>query len=583
MKLITIILFCSLFYRCENSPIQSSADTIDKQLTYVSASVQTYSAAITWTCNVEAKGYLFYGLENPNTALSYGVESKIHVVNLDNLTHETNYKYYVTCGDVGNLKGTSPPLTFTTLPIESFTVPTITIPAVTSPTNPTSTLENTSTLGVPEFIAPTLSIPISPVSDLGNTTTLSVPEFISPTFSIPISPVSNLGNTTTLGVPEFTTPAFTIPINPISDLATTATLGLPEFPIPIPGVIDTGLGTLGTVNLMSKNLAERGIWILGGMSSGSIVGQVDLFDPVANIWYASVTTIPTPRTNAGIVSNNGKIYVIGGLIGDVAQSLVEEYDPYLNSWRTMASMPFSLQGFIVASVGNDIYAIGGSLTAYMDSGTLPPFQLYRFTPGIGSNGTWAIIVSSTALFARSDMAGCSIDGLIFMFGGRYFDIGTAFATGDAYVVAANTTTTLGETDLTQARHGMATACYRPIPSDPFPSDMKALIAVGGSTSSDISQPVGAIAPSNVFNYYQPLTNGMYASPVFPISIYGAAAEISYVNRKLYVFGGSTVINTSTKKVYSIDLANPPIPSSWQPEIQDMPITRVGHTAVILNR
>ncbi len=556
MKLIAVILFCLLLYRCNNSPIQSSADTIDKQLTYVSASVQTYSATITWTCNVKAVGYLFYGLDNPSTALSYGMESEIHVVNLNNLTHETNYKYYVTCGDIGNFKGTSPSLSFTTLPIESFTVPTITIPTVTSPTNPTSNLENTSSLGIPDFIPPTLSIPINPVSNLGDTITLSVPEFTSPTFPIPLSPVSDLG--------------------------TTATLGLSAFTIPIPVVIDTGLGVLGGVSLMSKSLAERGIWILGGMSSGSSVGQVDLFDPVANIWYASITTIPTPRTNAGIVSKNGKIYVIGGLIGNSAVNLVEEYDPYLNSWRTMASMPYTLQGFIVASVGNDIYAIGGSTTAFMNSGTLPPFQLYRFTPGIGSNGAWAIIVSSTALFSRSDMAGCSIDGLIFMFGGRYYQDGAAFATADAYIPAANTTTTLSEADLTQARHGMATACYRPIPSDPFPSDIKALIAVGGSTSSDLSQPVGAIAPSNVYNYYQPLTNGMYASPVFPISIYGAAAEISYVNRRLYVFGGSTVINTATKKVYSTGLANP-IAGPWQLEALEMPIARVGHSAVILSR
>ena len=97
MKLIAVILFCLLLYRCNNSPIQSSADSIDKQLTYVSASVQTYSATITWTCNVKAVGYLFYGLDNPSTALSYGMESEIHVVKLNNLTHETNYKYYVIC------------------------------------------------------------------------------------------------------------------------------------------------------------------------------------------------------------------------------------------------------------------------------------------------------------------------------------------------------------------------------------------------------------------------------------------------------------------------------------------------------
>ena len=327
---------------------------------------------------------------------------------------------------------------------------------------------------------------------------------------------------------------------------------------------------------------NRGIWILGGSSGGTPIGQVDLFDPVNNIWYPSVTTIPTPRSNAGIVSNNGKIYVMGGLIGTTIYNLVEEYNSATNTWRTMANMPVNLQGFITSSVGTDIYAIGGSTTAFMFSGTLPPFNLYRFSPSVGTIGTWVTIVSSTALFARSEMAGCSIDGLFFFFGGRYYLDGSAYATGDAYVTAANTTTTLGESNITQPRHGMATTCYRPIPSDPYPSDTKAMFMIGGSTLTDLSQPVTAINPSNVYNYYQPLTNTMSASPVFPISIYGAAAEISYVNRKIYVFGGSTTINIPTSAVYSTGLATPTA-GPWVLETYNMPIARVGHSAVILSR
>ncbi len=345
----------------------------------------------------------------------------------------------------------------------------------------------------------------------------------------------------------------------------------------------TGTSTPNAGLTLSQDIMNRGIWILGGVSTaGTPLAQVDLFDPVANVWYSSVTSIPTPRSNAGIVSNNGKIYVMGGLVGTTAYNTVEEYSPYLNTWRTMATMPVTLQGFIATSVGTDIYAIAGSTTAFMISGTLPPFNLYRFSPGIGASGTWVTIVSSTALFARNEMAGCAIDGLIFFFGGRYYLDGSAYATGDAYVTAANTTTTLSETNLTQARHGMATTCYRPLPSDPYPSDTKAMFMIGGSTLTDLNQPVTAITPSNVYNYYQPLTNTMNASPVFPISVYGAAAEISYINRKIYVFGGSTTINVPTSAVYSTGLATP-TSGPWQQETLSMPLSRVGHSAVILSR
>lgn len=328
---------------------------------------------------------------------------------------------------------------------------------------------------------------------------------------------------------------------------------------------------------------KRGIWVLGGTGPlGTAVSQVDLFDPVDRNWIAAISNIPTPRMNAGIVSNSGKIYVIGGLIGLNVQNLVEEYTPETNSWRTMASLPVTLQGFSVSSVGTDIYLIGGTTSNDMVTGTLPPFNVYRFSPFVGSTGTWATLISSTALVARIDMAGCALDGQFFFTGGRYYLDGSAYSTSDAYLTAGNTTSTINEVAISQARHGIATVCYRPIPSDPFPNDTKSILMIGGSTSINTSTPITSITPSNVFNYFTPLTNSMNASPIFPINIYRASAEIAYTSRQLFVMGGSTVINIPLDSMYTLDLATPTA-GPWTLDTLKMPVPRVGHSSVILSR
>jgi hypothetical protein len=335
--------------------------------------------------------------------------------------------------------------------------------------------------------------------------------------------------------------------------------------------------------LLSSEQIKRGIWILGGSdNSGNAIAQVDFFDPVLNKWYANVTNIPTPRKFAGIVSNNGKIYVMGGMVGSSTVSTVEELTPGDTFvWRTMNPMPVTLQGFVVSSTTNEIYIIGGSTTNIMQIGTLPAFSLYRFQPLIGSLGIWATITTATALMPNVDLSGCIIDGTFIFGGGRYYNDGSAQNTVNGYVTGSNTTTTINEASFTYSAHGTASVCYRPIPSDPYPSDTKSMLVTGGSTITDLNQPVNSVAPSNQYNYYQPLTNTMSVGPVLPVALYYPSAEISYDNRRLYLFGGASAINIPTNTVYSIPLTNP-ISGPWQIE-STMPLARFAHKAVILSR
>jgi hypothetical protein len=69
--------------------------------------------------------------------------------------------------------------------------------------------------------------------------------------------------------------------------------------------------------------------------------------------------IPTPRLRAGAAVYNNNIYVVGGYNGPIIYNVVEAYDTVKNSWTTAASMPTFREGLLAATVGNDIFAIGG--------------------------------------------------------------------------------------------------------------------------------------------------------------------------------------------------------------------------------
>lgn len=338
-------------------------------------------------------------------------------------------------------------------------------------------------------------------------------------------------------------------------------------------------------------IRSRGIWLLGGIGSDSQpVKQVDLFDPVTLTFTSAITSIPTPRAYAQIVSHKSKIYVIGGMTKSTtsstytASAVVEEYDPTNNVWATKSSMPSALQGGVIGSVGEEIVLIAGTTTTDMTTGTILN-TVYKFRPDLGTTGTWsAPIVSSNSIFSRVDMGGCVIQGNLFFTGGRLFSDGSLLATTDAYVTSSNGTTSIIEASISLARSGAAMACYRPSGTDPFPSDSPGILVIGGTTLQNVVQPPSAITATDRYDYMQigTGTNTFSTGPSLPTMVYYPAVEISYDNRKAYVFGGGTDINLPTTTVYSIGLASPTA-GPWVTETVKMPIARFGHKAVIINR
>lgn len=336
-------------------------------------------------------------------------------------------------------------------------------------------------------------------------------------------------------------------------------------------------------------IKKRGIWLVGGIgtTNNTPVSQIDLFDPVTSTWYSSVTTLPTPRAYAVVVSFKEKIYVIGGLVVSgstlIPSNIVEVYDPSLGTWTTMNNITRNLSGAVGGVSGNNIYILGGTTSSDMTTGTILN-TIYRFTPEVGTGGTWAEYTSQNSIYPRIDMSGCSYNGSIFFTNGRRYDNGLEQATSDIYVAPNNTVSSITEASTNTARHGSGAACYRPIPTDTNPGDTPAVLIVGGSTATNTVQPPSALTPSNTFDYYalDSTTNTFTSGGNLPFSLYYPAIEISYENRKAYVFGGATGLNSPVNVVLSLDLSNP-TGNAWVTESTTMPVARYGHQAVILSR
>jgi N-acetylneuraminic acid mutarotase len=99
-----------------------------------------------------------------------------------------------------------------------------------------------------------------------------------------------------------------------------------------------------------------------------VVGTNEVYDPATNEW-AVKKPMPTPRNHEAIGAVGGKIYAIGGRIGNAnvgnmlssGTDVVEEYDPATDRWRAMTKMPTARSGVGWGTYQGMIYVLGGEL------------------------------------------------------------------------------------------------------------------------------------------------------------------------------------------------------------------------------
>lgn len=98
------------------------------------------------------------------------------------------------------------------------------------------------------------------------------------------------------------------------------------------------------------------------------IGNILIYDPVLDTW-AIGPEIPEGRRRgaAGVVSYNGKIYVVNGIINGHTSGWVhwlDEYDPATNKWKKLPDAPRARDHVHAAVIDDKLYVAGGRRSGY---------------------------------------------------------------------------------------------------------------------------------------------------------------------------------------------------------------------------
>jgi N-acetylneuraminic acid mutarotase len=112
--------------------------------------------------------------------------------------------------------------------------------------------------------------------------------------------------------------------------------------------------------------SENKIYAIGGRANGNeddeLASANEVLDPATMNW-SSLTPLPVPRGGLHGTFAVETVIVAGGERGDKAFDDVNQYDPATDQWHALPRLTVARHGMPVASIGNTLYAIAGSIHA----------------------------------------------------------------------------------------------------------------------------------------------------------------------------------------------------------------------------
>jgi N-acetylneuraminic acid mutarotase len=285
---------------------------------------------------------------------------------------------------------------------------------------------------------------------------------------------------------------------------------------------------------------------LGVEGAATVYGQIYVFgqdahgnpltyayDPNTDSWNAKAP-MPTSRTNFGLVACGDLIYAIGGVTGYNANGLAastgvnEVYDPVSNTWSAKSSMPTNRSEVMAATVDGKIYVMGGR-TAGADS-TVNVTDIYD--PATDSWTTGASMLYPVVLAAVA-----VVDTNIYVLNGQdeYYHSGSIVPNNNInininqiYDIATNSWS-IGQSPAVDTRVAAGVSTTGVYAS-------KRVYVIGGLDSSDSSSVANQI--------YNPETLSWSLGASFPTSHDYVTDTLAAVNLKdsIYVFGGIAQAN-----------------------------------------
>jgi N-acetylneuraminic acid mutarotase len=112
--------------------------------------------------------------------------------------------------------------------------------------------------------------------------------------------------------------------------------------------------------------SEDKIYAIGGRANGSeddeLASANEVLDPATMNW-SSLSPLPVPRGGLHGTFAVETVIVAGGERGDKAFDDVNQYDLATDQWHALPNLTVARHGMPVASIGNTLYAIAGSIHA----------------------------------------------------------------------------------------------------------------------------------------------------------------------------------------------------------------------------
>ncbi|XP_065120830.1 kelch-like protein 24 [Paramisgurnus dabryanus] len=156
------------------------------------------------------------------------------------------------------------------------------------------------------------------------------------------------------------------------------------------------------------------LYVVGGYNGRERLSSVECYNPHNNTWR-TVCDLLLPVSSAAAVGCAGKLYSIGGAVGDKTNTdKVQCYDPVTDRWVYVTSCPFSNRSLSAVSLNGCIYVTGGLLK-----------EIFCYTP---STDVWSSVAELPI-----KLEGCRLtvfDGKVYIVGGR-----DEFSSGVNYIWA----------------------------------------------------------------------------------------------------------------------------------------------------
>ena len=288
---------------------------------------------------------------------------------------------------------------------------------------------------------------------------------------------------------------------------------------------------LATAPVNGKIYAIGGLYIDPVRNLGTVLGTVEVYDPVANTW-TTAASMPTPRYGLTAVAFNGLIYAIGGNSspgGTTVLDTLEIYNPTTNTWSSAERMP-TPRAYLAGAVDSGlIYAIGGLGSG--GTGALNTVEVYD-----PSRGFW-IPDPPNMPTARLGLAATVANGNIYAIGG---------------VSAAGTTLNTVEVLAVTPHYSWSTASTMPTPRSELAADTLngKIYAIGGLTGGLTGGFLGNV------EVFDPPSNSWGTAPSM-LSALGALAA-SDVNGLLYAIGGANGTGAKPVVQNTVQQFSPPI-------------------------